>query len=106
MLEFHSRLNYRTVAKAHHRLVKTTPNPRATKNNKGEFDPVPLSLFLGGLLSDGPGVAVAVAEPSVRLLIADGIVLGTGVGKSPDMADVMDAEAACRIWNSTALATT
>lgn len=27
---------------AHHRFVKTTPNPRATKNSSGELPPPPL----------------------------------------------------------------
>lgn len=59
--------NHHALTRAYHKLVNTTPNPRATKNNKGELEPVPPPSFLSF------GLSVGVAALSVALLIADGI---------------------------------
>jgi hypothetical protein len=84
-------------------LVKTTPKPRATKNNKGELDPEPLSF----LLSVGPGLAVVAGSVVVdgNMLLV-GLVLGVGAAGDEVMTDVTISEVACRIWYSTILATT
>jgi hypothetical protein len=44
----------------HHKLVKTTPNPSATKNNKGELGPEPPPLL-----------GVEVGEDAAEEVVAD-----------------------------------
>ena len=53
--------------KAYHRLVKTTPKPRATKNSNGELGPLPPPPPVG----DGEGLAVGGvgAEEPVEVIL-------------------------------------
>jgi hypothetical protein len=53
----------------HQRFVKTTPNPRATKNKSGELEPLP-GVFVVEAVGDEPAeVATALAE--VELMMSD-----------------------------------
>lgn len=61
---------------AHHRFVKTTPNPNATKNSKGELvDDCPLLLSLLLLLpAEGSGDAVGeVVDEMEEPDVGDGV---------------------------------
>ena len=57
------------IDRLYHRLVKTTPNPKATKNNRGE---------LVGPLPPPP--------PPVELGVGDGMIV------DPDGADMVDVD--------------
>ena len=55
----------------HHRFVKTTPKPSATKNNKGELPESPLPC---------PGLPVVVTAPVAEVVVvADMITLGDNI---------------------------
>jgi hypothetical protein len=59
--------NYTTPASAYHRLVKTTPKPRATKKSSGELVG-PLLAFVPDCRSCvGAGALLAVGEAMVML---------------------------------------
>lgn len=86
---------------AYHKLVKTTPNPKATKNSRGELEAPWLLL---SLLLEFPAVgsgdkAVDVADGR-EVSDAEGKEVGDGVALSVGFNDD-----ACRIWYSMALAT-
>lgn len=57
----------RVQSQAYHKFVKTTPNPRATKNRRGELVGLELSSF--ELLSelDAPGAELAVEDILTRM---------------------------------------
>ena len=53
---------------SHHRLVKTTPKPRATKNSSGELGPLPEFTF-GFAVEVGLGVADIVGADEAEAIL-------------------------------------
>lgn len=82
---------------AYHKFVKTTPKPKATKNNKGELCPPPLPLPFP-VLFEVPPLREVVSLVVAAELVEDGRSDGVGDGVTLGVAAVITLEvvvAAC-----------
>ena len=66
--------NHYAISSAYHKLVKTTPKPRATKNSKGELEPVPPPSFFSA-----DGVGETAASEGVGNMVMEGPVIIDGM---------------------------
>lgn len=58
-------IDMKRIGQPHHKLVKTTPNPSATKNSRGEFPGVLLLLPESVWVGDAAAADVLVASAMV-----------------------------------------
>jgi len=77
---------FRASRATHQRLVKTTPNPRATKKSSGDelFPWLLLLPFVGPLPAPGPGGPLAVVSAGVEMGVVAVVKLSVGIGDEVD----------------------